>query len=378
MTLTSDPAVPANPLIRTCLYDLHVRRGGRLVGFGGYELPVRYAPGPVAEHMQTRTSASLFDVSHMGVVEIFGPDAPAALEKLVPAAIRTLGVHRMRYTMLTNDRGGVIDDLMVTNDGDDHLTLVVNAGCKAADALHLRSNLPAEITVLPRNDLALLALQGPLAVDALQLILPGAERLAFLEVGSFQWHGQPVGVSRSGYTGEDGFELTVSVSAATALAEELLDAEQVEFAGLAARDSLRLEAGLCLYGHDLTADISPVEAGLAWTIQPRRRAEGGFPGAERMLGQIGNSETQHRVGLRPEGRKPIREDAALTDEHGIGVGVVTSGGFGPTVGGPIAMGYVAAGFEPAGTLLHADVRGVPVPCRVTPLPFVPHRYHRKA
>jgi aminomethyltransferase len=363
-------------LLRTPLYDLHVRLGGRLVGFAGYELPVRYGPGPIAEHHQARGSAALFDVSHMGYVEVSGPGAAAAIEALVPAAVTTLEPGRLRYTMFTTEAGGVIDDLMLARVDDDRLTLVVNAAGKGADVAHLRAGLPDGIEVTLRDDVALLALQGPEAAAALARLAPEATALTFLQLGTARIAGVDVGVSRSGYTGEDGFELAVPADGAVAVAEALLAQPEVGPAGLAARDSLRLEAGLCLYGHDLGPDITPVEAGLAWTIQKRRREEGGFPGAEVILAQLANGPPRHRIGLRADGRKPIREDAALRSAEGEEVGVVTSGGFGPSAGGPVAMGYVLAGHHGAGTPLVADVRGTPVAATVADLPFVAHRYHR--
>lgn len=363
-------------LRHTCLYDLHVRRGGRLVEFAGYEMPVRYEPGPIAEHQQCRNQAALFDVSHMGVVHVDGPGAAEALEQLVPAAITTLGEQRMRYTVLTNDTGGIIDDLMVACEGEDRLTLVVNAATKEDDIAHLRAGLPAAVRVEHRTDLALLALQGPEAAAVLGRFAPDVAALTFMQTASAQVADIPVGVSRSGYTGEDGFELTVGVDRAIELAEALLAEPEVDLAGLAARDSLRLEAGLCLYGHDLDATTSPIEAALAWTIQARRRAEGNFPGAGRILAELRDGPSRRRVGLAPIGRKPVRDGAALRTSDGTPAGVVTSGGYGPTLGAPIAMGYVADGLHATGTELIADVRGTDVPCQIIDLPFVPHRYVR--
>jgi aminomethyltransferase len=383
-------------LRRTVLYDLHRELGGRMVPFAGYEMPVRYEPGPIAEHTQCRTAAALFDVSHMGIVELAGPGTPAALERLVPAALTTLGNGRMRYTMLTNPAGGVIDDIMVTRPAagraDDangagradeqgsgeRLVLVVNAAGKEADVEHLRAGLPESVTVEHRRDLALLALQGPQAVTVLSRHDRAVAGLTFMTTGTATVAGIPVGVSRSGYTGEDGFELVVAADAAEALARALLAEPEVAPAGLAARDSLRLEAGLCLYGHDLDDRTTPVEAGLAWSIQARRRAEGGFPGAETILAQLADGPPRRRVGLAPEGRKPVRDGAALATADGSPVGRVTSGGYSPTLGAPIAMGYVADGHHQIGTELVADVRGTALACRVVDLPFVPHRYVRGA
>jgi aminomethyltransferase len=360
-----------------------------MVDFAGYEMTLRYEAGPVAEHGWCRTSAALFDVSHMGVVQLSGAGVAEALEALVPAAVTTLPPGRMRYTMFTNDAGGVIDDVMVTRDGDDRLTVVVNAAGKDADLVHLRAGLPDRIAVTHRDDLALVALQGPAAASVLARLDPATAALGFLDTGRARLGGIEVGVSRSGYTGEDGFELTVPTAAAVALAETLLAEPEVALAGLAARDSLRLEAGLCLYGHDLDSATTPVEAGLAWTIQKSRREGGGFPGDGVILRQLTEGPARHRVGLRPDGRKPVREGAPLRPatvipgDPGPGLagdpagGVVTSGGFGPTYGGPLAMGYVSAGLHTVGTTVVADVRGTDVTCTVVDLPFVPHRYHRK-
>jgi aminomethyltransferase len=312
----------------------------------------------------------------MGVVHVGGSGAAQALEQLVPAAIATLGEQRMRYTVLTNDQGGIIDDLMVAREADDRLTLVVNAAGKEADVEHLQAGLPGGVSVEHRTDLALLALQGPDAVTVLARLAPEVGGLTFMHTGTATVAGLPVGVSRSGYTGEDGFELTVAADRAVELAEVLLAEPEVALAGLAARDSLRLEAGLCLYGHDLDDTTSPIEAALAWSIQARRRTEGNFPGAGRILAELRDGPRRRRVGLAPIGRKPVRDGATLRTPEGSPAGIVTSGGYGPTLGGPIAMGYVTDGLHATGTELIADVRSTDVPCRVVDLPFVPHRYVR--
>ncbi|MDY7106509.1 MAG: glycine cleavage system aminomethyltransferase GcvT [Actinomycetota bacterium] len=364
----------SDTLDRTALYDLHLELGGRMVPFAGHELPVRYGPGPVAEHNQARTAAALFDVSHMGIVQLRGDDVPGALERLVPSNMRELKPQRMRYTFLTTPTGGVIDDLMVTNDGEG-LTLVVNAANKAADLAHLEAGLDG-VDVISRPDLSLLALQGPTAVDALARLAPEVADLVFMETATITIDGVGIGVSRSGYTGEDGFELSVPTDHADAIARRLLAEPEVEPAGLAARDSLRLEAGLCLHGHDLSTEITPIEAGLLWAIQKRRRTEGGFIGDDVILRQIADGAPRHRVGIRPSGRKPVREGAVLRGADGTEIGEITSGGFGPTVGAPVAMGFVATGHEATGAELVADVRGTEVPCTVADLPFAPHRYHR--
>jgi aminomethyltransferase len=380
---TSDPP-PAAPR-ETPLAALHRELGGKLVDFAGYLLPVQYPAGIMAEHRQCRESAALFDVSHMGQVELRGPMGPegvdAALETLVPADVRGLPEGRQRYTLFTNAAGGILDDLIVARlagaDGPGRLFLVVNAARKADDLAHLRANLPG-VEVRELTGRALIALQGPKAVDALARRAPAAAKLRFLSIAEMDVAGVPAIVSRSGYTGEDGFEISLPAEAAEGVARALLGEPEVEAAGLGARDSLRLEAGLCLYGHDLTPDIGPVEAGLAWTIGARRREEGGFPGAEAILKRLANGVARRRVGLKPEGRAPVREGAPLLDDDGRTVGFVTSGGFGPTVGGPVAMGYVTEVLSTVGTGLFAEVRGKRLPVVVAPLPFVAHRTAKRA
>ena len=372
---------PTGELRQTPLRDLHVELGGRLVEFAGWELPIRYEPGPMAEHLHTRESASLFDVSHMGIVELRGPEPAAVartLETLVPAAVQTLDDGRQRYTLLTNDAGGVIDDLMVARTGG-HLTLVVNASRRDVDVEHLRAGLrPAGVEVVERDDLALLAVQGPEAVAAVAELARDpalVTDMAFMDVRSLVLGGVTCTVSRSGYTGEDGVEIQVPAAAAVDLARRLLGSGAVRPAGLAARDSLRLEAGLCLYGHDLDESTTPVEAGLLWSIPRRRRDEGGYPGADVVRTQIASGPPRRRVGLRPTGRQPVRDGAALVDTGGAEVGTVTSGGYGPTVGGPVAMGYLTAGV-PDDAELTAVVRGKDLPVRLADLPFVAPRYRR--
>jgi aminomethyltransferase len=347
-----------------------------MVPFAGYEMPVRYEPGPVAEHQQCRTSAALFDVSHMGIVEVSGPDAAAKLEALVPASVTTLAPGSMKYSFLTNAEGGVVDDLMITA-GPELITLVVNAGGKEDDLVHLRLGLSDDIRITYREDLALLALQGPAAVAVVARHDPSVAGLTFMQAGTARIGGIDVALSRSGYTGEEGREISVGATRAAELAEVLLAEPEVALAGLAARDSLRLEAGLCLYGHDLDPTTSPIEAGLTWAIPPRRRRDGGFVGAGPIQRQLAEGPPRRRVGLMALGRKPVRDGATLFAEGSADpMGVVTSGGFGPTVGGPVAMGYVASGHHEVDTTLEADVRGTRVACRVVALPFVPHRYHR--
>lgn len=358
--------------LSTPLIALHRELGGKLVDFAGYLLPVQYPAGIMTEHKHCRDSAALFDVSHMGQVELTGEGADSALETLVPGELLKLGVGRQRYGFLTNESGGILDDLIVAR-LPDRLFVVVNGACKRADITHLRAKLPG-VTVTELTDRALIALQGPKAVEALARHAPAAAELSFLSIAEMDLAGVPALVSRSGYSGEDGFEISLPAERAEEVARLLLAEPEVMPAGLGARDSLRLEAGLCLYGHDLTPETTPVEAGLTWAIGKRRRAEGGFPGAEVILRQLTEGPPRRRVGLRPEGRAPVREGAALLDAEGQAVGSVTSGGFGPTVGGPVAMGYVTAALATPGSRLFAEVRGKRLPVTVADLPFVQQRY----
>jgi aminomethyltransferase len=367
-----------SPLRHTPLVELHRELGGRLVDFAGWELPVRYDPGPVAEHLHTRSAASLFDVSHMGIVEVGGrarTELAAALERLVPADLDGLKPGAQRYTMFTNDQGGIIDDVIVASTGE-YFTLVVNASRRSVDLDHLRRGLGDGIDVVERDDLALLAVQGPLAVEAVATLVPGAAELGFMQSGVFAVAGVSCRVSRSGYTGEDGFELQVPGSSAEQVARALLALPVVEPAGLAARDSLRLEAGLCLYGNDLDESTTPIEAGLAWTIPGRRRGAGGFPGADVIRSQLSEGPPRMRVGLRTEGRQPVRAGTELQNGAGIPVGVVCSGGYGPTFGGPIAQAYVTPASAAPETSLVAIERGKELAVVVTSMPFVTRRYHR--
>jgi aminomethyltransferase len=377
----SDPALRHTPL-----HDLHISWGGRLVYFAGWDLPVRYEPGPMAEHLHTREAASIFDVSHMGIVELAGlpvDQLAAALEALVPASITGLADGRQRYTQFTNPDGGIIDDLMVARLGP-RLILVVNAARREVDVAHLRAGLPEGVDIVERTDLALLAVQGPAAIASVAGLADESSALleatVFMDVVEVALAGVPCRVSRSGYTGEDGVEIQVPADAAVDLARALVgddpDAGVVRPAGLAARDSLRLEAGMCLYGHDLDETITPVEADLVWSIQKRRREQGGFPGADVVQSQIANGPARTRVGLRPQGRQPVRDGAELIDADGRVVGVVTSGGYGPSVTAPIAMGYVDPAAAATGTELVAMVRGKELPVAVADLPFVTPRYRR--
>lgn len=370
--------------LRTTPLDAHhCALGARMVPFAGYEMPVQYPSGILAEHGWTRTAAGLFDVSHMGQCFLVGPDhetTARALERLVPADILGLARGAQRYTQFLNTEGGILDDLMVIRSpdpaDDGSLFLVVNAACKEADFALLQANLPAGGRFVGAPDRALLALQGPAAAAVMAEHCPQATALSFMGATSARFDGIDIAVSRSGYTGEDGFEISVKADQVATLWETLLADERVKPIGLGARDSLRLEAGLCLYGHDLDTTTSPVEGAIAWSIQKRRRLDGGFPGAERIQRELRDGPSRLRVGLKPEGRAPVREGASIKTPDGTQVGIVTSGGFGPTVGGPIAMGYVARGHAAIGTHLLLDLRGRDIPATVTALPFTPHRYHR--
>jgi aminomethyltransferase len=368
-------AADSAPLRHTPLHELHLRLGTRMVGFAGYDMPVQYPTGIIAEHLHTRAKAGLFDVSHMGQIKLHGATAVRALEALVPGDLEALGPGRMRYTLLLNERGGILDDLMVTR-VEGGLILVVNAAGKEADLEHLRARLDKTVGIEPRFDQALLALQGPAAAAVLARFSVAIERMPFMSAADVILAGVPCFVTRSGYTGEDGFEISVAASNATALAERLLEEPEVAPIGLGARDTLRLEAGLCLYGHDIDETTTPIEAGLAWTIGKRRRAEGGFPSAELILRQLADGPQRRRVGIRPDGRAPAREGATILDSDSREIGRVTSGGFGPTVGAPVAMGYLAAAYAAEGTELALVVRDVPRPAHVASLPFVPTRYYR--
>jgi aminomethyltransferase len=346
-----------------------------MVPFAGYEMPVQYPTGIIAEHLHTRAQAGLFDVSHMGQIRLRGAEAALALEALVPGDLQALMPRQMRYTLLLNDRGGILDDLMATR-LENGLMLVVNAACKDADLAHLQSQLDRAVTIEPHFERALLALQGPAAAAVLKRFAPGVERMPFMTSAELSIAGTPCSVTRSGYTGEDGFEISVAAEQAAAIAERLLGEPEVMPIGLGARDTLRLEAGLCLYGHDIDETTTPIESGLAWTIGKRRRAEGGFPSAAIILRQLAEGVTRKRVGIRPDGRAPAREGTQVTDPAGNPVGTVTSGGFGPSVGAPIAMGYVDSAHAAEHTAVSVIVREVARPAHVARLPFVPTRYYR--
>ena len=372
-------------LKRTGLYDLHLELGAKMVPFAGYEMPVQYPPGVMKEHIHTRENAGLFDVSHMGQVLVRPKsgdvaDAALAFETLVPVSLLALKEGRQRYAMFTNDAGGIMDDLMVANRGD-HLFVVVNAACKDADIAHMRANLSDTCEIEVIGDRALLALQGPLAEAALNGIAPVAD-MKFMDVAVVPSEFGDLWVSRSGYTGEDGFEVSVANDQAVAFARALLAADGVEAIGLGARDSLRLEAGLCLYGNDIDETTSPVEAALEWAIQKVRRKggdrEGGFPGADRILNELENGTSRRRVGILPEGRAPMRAHTMLfaSEDAAEPMGEVTSGAFGPTIGRPMSMGYVATEFAETGTRIFAEVRGKRLPATIADMPFRPSTYKR--
>ena len=371
-------------LLKTPLHDLHVRLGARMVPFAGYAMPVQYASGLMAEHRQCRESAALFDVSHMGQLRLVGADAAAALESLVPVDMLDLGVGRQRYAFFTNASGGLLDDLMVVRPepgaGFGDLFLVVNAGCKAADIEHLQTHIGHRCQVVPMPERALLALQGPKAVDALARLQPALASLNFMSGGVFDLNGARCLVTRSGYTGEDGFEISVPGEAAASLAEALLAQPEVKPAGLGARDTLRMEAGLCLYGHDIDATTTPVEAGLTWAMQKVRRPggarAGGYPGAAAVEKQLAGAAPRKRVGMVGLERVPVREGTLLFDAQGHRLGTVSSGTLAPSVNQCIAMAYLPIDHTQPQHEVYAEVRGKRVPMRVVPMPFYPHRYKR--
>ena len=359
---------------RTPLFQLHCELGAKIVPFAGYAMPLHFAAGILREHLHTRAQAGLFDVSHMGQIRLTG--RIETLERLCPIDTLALAPGEQKYTLLTNAAGGVLDDLMVSR-VDDALFLVVNAATKQQDAGHLRRHLGTDCTIEELADHALLALQGPAAAGVLARLAPEVQRLVFMTGGWFELVGTRCYVTRSGYTGEDGFEISVPKTAADPLARKLLEFPEVAPVGLGARDSLRLEAGMCLYGHELTPDITPVEAGLSWAIAKRRRTDpNGFLGAAIVLEQLQHGPSRKRVGLLPEGKAPVRDGAELRTTDGLSIGVVTSGSFSPSLNRPIAMGYVPRDYAVPGTILHAIVRDKALPVSVVPLPFVTPHYHR--
>ncbi|HEX8238460.1 MAG TPA: glycine cleavage system aminomethyltransferase GcvT [Allosphingosinicella sp.] len=353
----------------------HRSRGARMVGFAGYAMPIQYE-GILAEHRWTRTSAGLFDVSHMGQLIVAGPEAEKGLESVLPADLAILRDGRLRYSLLLNDDGGIVDDLMATRRGD-HFYVVVNGATKHGDIAYLKERLPRSVVLDHMKEQALLALQGPKAVEVLARLAPGVEQLGFMTGGAFTLDGGAVWISRSGYTGEDGFEISLPAGRAAAAADLLAGQAEVKPIGLGARDSLRLEAGLPLYGHDLYTDTTPIEADLGFAISKRRRAEGGFAGWHRIIREIEDGPVRRRVGLTVDGRQPVREGAAVVDGDGDEVGKVTSGGFSPMLEAPIAMAYVPAASAEPGTEIRLVQRGKIFQAKASPMPFVPHRYHRK-
>lgn len=369
-------------LLTTPLNALHIELGARMVPFAGYSMPVQYPTGLMTEHLHTRTQAGLFDVSHMGQLKLIGPDAAAALESLMPVDVIGLPVGKQRYGLLLNDEGGVIDDLMFFNQGNDTLFLIVNGACKAGDIAHIQASIGTRCQVVTMPTQGLLALQGPQAAAALARLVPGVDKLVFMSGGAFDWNGTELFITRSGYTGEDGFEISVPGDKAEALARALLAQPEVKPIGLGARNSLRLEAGLCLYGNDIDTTTTPAEAGLNWAIQKVRRTggarAGGFPGAAVVLAQIDDPSLlqRKRVGLVAKERVPVREPATLENMDGQHIGQVTSGLLAPSLNKPIALAYVQPDYAEPGTEFFAMVRGKPVPMVVTPTPFLPPRYHR--
>ena len=364
----------ATPLSTTPLHGLHLELGAKMVAFAGYDMPVSYPAGILAEHRHCRTSAALFDVSHMGQLRLAGDDAAKALETLVPGDIAGLQPGQQRYTQFTNHAGGILDDLMVTSTGD-HLLLVVNAACKDADLAHLQKHLSATCEIEPMFSRGLMALQGPQASQALARLVPAVATMKFMTGAFFVIDGARCYITRSGYTGCDGFEISTPADATDAIARKLLAQPEVKPIGLGARDSLRLEAGLCLYGHDIDTTTTPVEAALLWSIGKERRTQGGFPGAASVRRQIAEGAPRRRVGLLPEGKAIAREGAEIIIA-GKTVGKVTSGGFAPTLGRAVAMGYVERAHAANGTKLDLLVRGKPVPAEIVPMPFVKHAYYR--
>ncbi|HEY2067943.1 MAG TPA: glycine cleavage system aminomethyltransferase GcvT [Rhizomicrobium sp.] len=364
-------------LRKTPLHALHLELGGKMVPFAGYEMPVQYPSGVLKEHLHTREKAGLFDVSHMGQAFLSGADPAKALERVTPADVSGLKEGMQRYGLLLNEHGTIKDDFMFSHlAGESELYVVVNAGTKEGDFAYIAEKLNGAATLTPRPDRALLALQGPMAGAVLERHSPGIDKLTFMKVVRAIVAGAPAIVSRSGYTGEDGFEISIEAIHAERVARALLGEPEVLPIGLGARDSLRLEAGLCLYGHDIDDTVDPVEAALVWSIGKRRKADKDFPAAEKIMARVANGTDKKRVGILPVGKAPAREGCEIADKSGRIVGRITSGGFGPSANGPVAMGYVESAFAADGTEIDLMVRGKPNPARVAPMPFVPHRYKR--
>ena len=377
----TDLSADTTALLNTPLNSLHLELGARMVPFAGYSMPVQYPMGLMAEHIHTRSEAGLFDVSHMGQLRLVGTDAAAAFESLMPVDVIDLPVGKQRYGLLLTDEGNIIDDLMFVNRGTD-IFVIVNGACKVNDIAHIQGRIGAKCQVIPMPERALLALQGPKAVDALSRMVPGVEKLVFMTGASFDWQSADLFITRSGYTGEDGFEISVHNDQADLFARALLAQAEVKPIGLGARNSLRLEAGLCLYGNDIDTSTTPIEAGLNWAIQKVRRTggarAGGFPGADIVLGQLDGSRslTRKRVGLIAQERVPVREHVELQNTQGVKIGEVSSGLLGPSANVPVAMGYVDVASASLGTVVNAMVRGKAVPMTVSAMPFVPNRYYR--
>jgi aminomethyltransferase len=377
----------SSELLITPLHNLHLELGARMVPFAGHSMPVQYPDGLMTEHLHTRSEAGLFDVSHMGQLLLRGKNAAQAFESLIPMDVVDLSVGKQRYGLLTNDSGGIIDDLMFIKHSNEEIFVIVNGACKTGDIAHIQSHIGNQCDVQPLPNQALLALQGPKAVQALERVLPGVAALVFMTGSSFAWQGHTLFITRSGYTGEDGFEISIPSAQAELLARALLAQPEVKPIGLGARNSLRLEAGLCLYGNDIDTHTNPVEAALTWAIQKVRRAggarEGGFPGATKIIATLaystpasGQKGLKKRVGLIAQERIPVREGVQLCTPEGVPLGSVTSGLLSPSLNQPIAMAYVPLEYAQPGTVVHAMVRGKPVPMQVSPMPFVPHRYYR--
>ena len=377
----TDLSADTTALLNTPLNSLHLELGARMVPFAGYSMPVQYPMGLMAEHIHTRSEAGLFDVSHMGQLRLVGTDAASAFESLMPVDVIDLPVGKQRYGLLLTDEGNIIDDLMFVNRGTD-IFVIVNGACKVNDIAHIQGRIGAKCQVIPMPERALLALQGPKAVDVLSRMVPGVEKLVFMTGASFDWQGADLFITRSGYTGEDGFEISVHNDQADLFARALLAQAEVKPIGLGARNSLRLEAGLCLYGNDIDTSTTPIEAGLNWAIQKVRRTggarAGGFPGADIVLGQLDGSRslTRKRVGLIAQERVPVREHVELQNTQGVKIGEVSSGLLGPSANVPVAMGYVDVASASLGTVVNAMVRGKAVPMTVSAMPFVPNRYYR--
>ncbi len=377
----ADPQGSNNtPLKHTPLDALHLSLGAKMVPFAGYNMPVQYPLGVLKEHVHTRTLAGLFDVSHMGQGELSGAGVDAALEALVPGDLKALKPGQIRYTVLLNDEGGILDDLMVTRPAEagkeNTLYLVVNAACKDQDFAHIAAKLKGKAALVRHEDAALLAIQGPSAAKVLARFIPAAASMPFMTSRTDTFEGVPVRLFRSGYTGEDGYEISIPAAKSEQVARKLLAETEVEAIGLGARDSLRLEAGLCLYGNDIDTVTTPVEAGLSWVIGKRRREEGGFPGADKILRQLKDGASKKRVGIQPLGKAPARAHTEIQDTNGNKIGEITSGGFGPSVNAPVAMGYVDSKFAAIGTKVNLMVRGQALPAEVAKLPFAPHRYNK--